>query len=80
MAQALRGRVLMSGNKQLLARISEGEQGGRSSQQPTAVEDITGLMESVRAHLRRLVNARHEMSECVPDYGLPAISDLGGGD
>ena len=66
----------MSANKHLLARIAEGARGGRSSQQSTAVEDVSGLMESVRAHLRRLLNARHEMSECVPDYGLPAISDL----
>lgn len=66
----------MAGYKQLLARISDTESGGRSSVGPSAVEDIDGLMDSVRTHLRRLLNARHGMSECVMDYGLPAISDL----
>lgn len=39
-------------------------------------------MESVRRQLRRLLNARHGMSQALPDYGLPALTDLtvGSGD
>ena len=39
-------------------------------------------MDSVRAQLSRLLNARHGMSEAQPDYGLPALADLtiGAGD
>lgn len=33
-------------------------------------------MESVRIHLAQLLNARHGMSEALPDYGLPALTDL----
>jgi len=33
-------------------------------------------MDSVREHLTRLLNARHGMSEALPDYGLPAMTDL----
>jgi type VI secretion system protein len=33
-------------------------------------------MESVRLNLERIINARQGMSECLPDYGLPALSDL----
>jgi type VI secretion system protein len=43
---------------------------------PTATEDLEALMESVRRHLGRVLNSRHGMSECLPDYGLPALSDL----
>jgi type VI secretion system protein len=42
----------------------------------TAAEDLEGLMESIRRHLVRLLNARHGMSEAVPDYGLPALADI----
>ena len=34
------------------------------------------MMDSVRVHLARLLNARQGMSEAQPDYGLPALSDL----
>lgn len=39
-------------------------------------------MSSVRRHLGRLLNARHGLSEAMPDYGLPALTDLtiGSGD
>ena len=70
------GRAELAGGMHLLARIAQSERGGRSSRGPSAVEDVNVLMESVRAHLRRLLNARHGMSQCVADYGLPAISDL----
>lgn len=39
-------------------------------------EDLEILMESVRQHLVKLLNARHGMSEAVPDYGLPTLTDL----
>jgi type VI secretion system lysozyme-like protein len=43
---------------------------------------VEELRESVRQHLVRLLNARHDMSEAVPDYGLPSLVDLtvGGGE
>ena len=49
---------------------------------PSAREDLDALMESVRRHLDRLLNARHDMCETAPDYGLPALTDLtiGSGD
>lgn len=49
--------------------------GGRSSGQTTN-EDIEALARSVREHLGRLLNARHGMSEALPDYGLPSLLDL----
>ena len=33
-------------------------------------------MDSVRGHLRRLLNSRHGLSEAMPDYGLPALTDM----
>jgi len=60
----------------LLARIAHSEGVGRSTGGPSADEDVGALMESVRIHLRRLLNARHGMCECAMDYGLPAISDI----
>lgn len=39
-------------------------------------EDPEALMESIRHHLTRLLNSRHGMCETLPDYGLPALSDL----
>jgi len=33
-------------------------------------------MVSVRRNLTRLLNARHGFSEALPDYGLPALTDL----
>ncbi len=59
-----------------LERIAD--MGGKrlSRYQPTTTEDLEALMESVRNHLRVLLNARHGMSEALPDYGLPALVDL----
>jgi type VI secretion system protein len=67
-------QVLREGT--LLQRLSKA--GGRRSGrvQPTAAEDVEALMESVRQHLTRLLNSRHGMCECLPDYGLPALNDL----
>jgi len=50
--------------------------------EPSATEDVAALMSSVRRHLQRLLNARHGLSEAMPDYGLPALTDLtiGSGD
>ena len=66
----------MAGDMHLLARIAESEGVGRSTRGPSAVADVNVLIESVRTHLRRLLNSRHGMCECDADYGLPAISDL----
>ncbi|HEY3245612.1 MAG TPA: type VI secretion system baseplate subunit TssE [Phycisphaerae bacterium] len=60
----------------LLDRIaaSSGKSAGRYER--TAQEDPDALIESVRRHLTRLLNARHEMSEALPEYGLPALTDV----
>lgn len=66
----------MGREQTLLTRLAERAESARRGQQPTATEDVEGLMESVRMHLARLLNSRHGMSECLPDYGLPAMSDM----
>ena len=72
----------MSREQTLLERIRVCSERGRVRYEPTATEDLDALMESVRRHLKRLLNARHGMSEGMPDYGLPALTDLtiGSGD
>ena len=70
----------MPGEQMLLDRIAAaGDPGGLK---PSVREDVEALMESVRRHLSRLLNARHGLSEALPDYGLPALTDLtvGSGD
>lgn len=72
----------MGREKTFLERIASlrGRAGARY--QPTAKEDVDALMDSVGRHLARLLNARHGMSLALPDYGLPALTDLtiGSGD
>ena len=60
----------------LLERIARGAGSARQRYEATAEEDIEAMMESVRRHLGHLLNSRHGMCECLPDYGLPALSDL----
>lgn len=72
----------MGREQTLLERIAS-RGGYRSSRyEPSATEDVDALMDSVRHNLARLLNARHGMSEALPDYGLPALNDLtvGSGD
>ena len=66
----------MGREQRLLSRIAARADPGRGRYEPTATEDLEALMESVREHLGHLLNARHGMSETLPDYGLPAMSDL----
>jgi len=66
----------MGREQRLLSRIAARADPGRGRYEPTATENLEALMESVREHLGRLLNARHGMSETLPDYGLPAMSDL----
>ncbi len=72
----------MAGEQMLLDRIAALGDRTRGRIEPSATEDVEALMESVRRHLARLLNARHGLSEALPDYGLPALSDLtvGSGD
>lgn len=72
----------MGREKTLLRRLAEIEDSGRGRYEPSATEDLDALMESVRDHLGRLLNARHGMSEAMPDYGIPAMTDMtiGSGD
>ena len=62
--------------KSLLERIAHGAGPLRGRAQATAVEDLDALMESVRINLARILNARHGMSEALPDYGIPALTDM----
>lgn len=72
----------MGREQTLLERIAGGESPRRSRFEPTAKEDAEALMESVRGSVRKLLNARHGMSEAQPNYGLPAFTDMivSGGD
>lgn len=72
----------MGREKTLLQRLADIENSGRGRYEPSATEDLEALMDSVRVHLTRLLNARHGMSEAMPDYGIPALTDLtiGSGD
>ncbi len=72
----------MGREQTLLDRMAARRERGRSRQQVTAGEDLDALMDSVRRHLKRLLNSRHGMCEALPDYGLPALADLviGSGD
>ncbi|MBK8269751.1 MAG: type VI secretion system baseplate subunit TssE [Planctomycetes bacterium] len=54
----------------------KGGSGARGIQTGTTVENLDELLESVRKNLGRLLNARQGMCETVPDYGLPALTDL----
>jgi type VI secretion system lysozyme-like protein len=66
----------MGREQSLLERIAA--RGGmvRARHEPSASENIDELLASVRRQLKRLLNARHGMSEALPDYGLPALTDL----
>jgi len=73
----------MARERTLLSRVAQAAPSGRArlgdqsgAAGPTTQEDTEALCESVRDHLARLLNARHGMCEAMPDYGLPALSDL----
>ncbi len=66
----------MGREQSLLQRIARRDQVVPPRGQASAGEDVEALMESVRRHLARLINSRHGMNECLPDYGLPALTDL----
>ena len=72
----------MGRERMLLDRIAAGGARGGGRYEPSTREDLDALMDSVRRQLARLLNARHGFSEAVPDYGLPALTDLtvGSGD
>lgn len=75
---SLRKGHLMGRERTLLERIAASGAGGsrRGRPQATTEEDLDALMDSVRRHLMKLVNARHEFSQALPDYGLPALTDM----
>ena len=60
----------------LLTRLERGTESGRARQDATTVENLDALMASVRFNLTNILNSRHNMSEALPDYGLPALSDF----
>jgi type VI secretion system protein len=67
----------MGREQMLLDRIAaSGADRPQARYAATTSEDLDGLMESVRRHMIRLLNARHGMSEAAPDYGLPALTDI----
>ena len=64
----------------LLKRITDyGTRAAGRPREASAVDNMRTLEESVRQHLNQLLNSRHGMSEALPDYGLPALTDLTGG-
>jgi type VI secretion system protein len=69
----------MGREQTLLQRIGAAGDRSHSVLEPSASEDIEALMDSVRHNLTRLLNARHGLSEAMPDYGLPALTDLTSG-
>lgn len=66
----------MGRERTLLERIAVAGDRSRGRHEPSATEDVEALMDSVRRHLGRLLNSRHGLSEAMPDYGLPALTDL----
>lgn len=67
----------MGREQTFLQRLAAGARpGAQRRYQPTTAENVEELRESVRKHLARLLNARHGMSQAVPDYGLPSLVDL----
>jgi len=67
----------MGREQTFLQRLAAGARpGAQRRHQPTTAENVEELRESVRKHLARLLNARHGMSQAVPDYGLPSLVDL----
>ena len=66
----------MGRERTLLERIAVAGDRSRGRYEPSATEDLEALMDSVRRHLGRLLNSRHGLSEAMPDYGLPALTDL----
>jgi type VI secretion system protein len=66
----------MGREQMLLDRIASGGRPGDGRVESSAGEDVETLAGSVRRNLIRLLNARHGFSEAVPDYGLPALTDL----
>lgn len=67
----------MAGEKTFLRRLAGmGKSPAGRRHEPTTVENVEELKESVRQHLARLLNARHGMSSAAPDYGLPSLVDL----
>ena len=66
----------MAREQTFLERIGNLSGGRAGHHEPTTAEDFDALMESVRQNVVRLLNARHGMSEALPDYGLPSLVDL----
>jgi len=66
----------MAREKMLLDRIASFGGQGPGRYEVSGAENLDALMESVRRNIARLLNARHGMSEAMPDYGLPALTDL----
>jgi type VI secretion system protein len=72
----------MAREQMLLDRLAGLALADASQEPQTTEENLGSLAESVRRNLRRLLNARHGMSEAQEDYGLPALADVivGSGD
>ena len=66
----------MGREQMLLDRIASGGRAVDGRPESSTVEDVEALVASVRRNLVRLLNARHGFSQALPDYGLPALTDL----
>jgi len=64
----------MGRERTLLERIAATGEGERL--EPSPREDFEALADSVRRNLERMLSSRHGLSQALPDYGLPALTDL----
>ena len=62
----------MSGNRGLFDRLREPDRAGSR----TVHERTDRIQESILRHLQRLLNPRHGDSAAVPEFGIPALTDV----
>ncbi len=60
----------------LLSRIADAGAAG-SDDRPYHAVDEALLIREIESNVRRLLSSRHRMCRAAPDYGLPALSDIG---
>lgn len=66
----------MGKESSLLDRLKELGDPYASRRAASTGENVEALLDSVRRNVIRLLNARQGMSEAVPDYGLPSLTEF----